>query len=105
MRGSHLAPARALNPEGVSMKARVLVLAILAGFAGFALADERDNAERALEKAIGSSNKGDIKSSLAAATKPGDVRAAKLIVNDALKLRGFGMHEELLQAIKGITED
>jgi hypothetical protein len=87
------------------MKTRVLVLAILAGFAGFVLADERSASERSLEKAIAAQNKGDVKTALAAATKAGDARAAKLIVSEALKLRGLGVHDELLAAIKSITDD
>ena len=87
------------------MKARVLVLAILAGWAGFVFADDRSDAERDLAKAVGAQNKGDAAKALAAATKAGDARAAKLILSEALKLRGFDVHDELLAAIKGITEE
>lgn len=87
------------------MKRRVLVLALLASFASFVFADERGDAEKNLEKALAAQSKADVKTALAAATKAGDARAAKLIVNNALKCRGLGVHDELLAAIKGVTEE
>ncbi len=87
------------------MKKRALALAVVLAIAGFVFADDRSEAEHALEKAIGSQNAGEAKQAFAAATKAGDLRAAKLIVSEALKLRGLDAHEQLLEAVKGITEE
>jgi hypothetical protein len=88
------------------MQKRVLAaLLFLSVAAGFALADDRSDAEHKLEQAISSQNAEQVKSALAAAMRPGDARAAKLFLLDALRLRGIGVHEELLDAIKGITDE
>jgi hypothetical protein len=82
----------------VSSLALLLVLPL-------ASADQRDDGEKALEKAVAAGDKEHAKEALLEATKPGDVRAAKLLITHALKLRGFGAHQELLDAIKEIKDE
>lgn len=85
-----------------------LALALAVGFVverTAVWADERSDAEKQLESALASNDKEKVKTALAHATQAGDERAAKLIVTHALRLRGFGAHQELLEAIKGVKDD
>jgi hypothetical protein len=67
--------------------------------------DERSEAESKLEKAISAKDGEAAKNALAAATNPGDERAAKLIVTHAVRLKGIAPHEALLAAIARIKDD
>jgi hypothetical protein len=84
---------------------KLLALAVVFGVAGFVFADDRAEAEKRLDAAITAQNKDQVKTALHDATSAGDVRAAKVIIAEALKLRGLGVHEELLAAIKGISDE
>jgi hypothetical protein len=78
-----------------------LAIALLALIPALALAD----ASADLDKAISAKDKEGTKKALAAACSAGDAKAAATLLRVAVKLRELDVHDEVLDAIKGIKAE
>src|SRR4051812_26988463 len=67
--------------------------------------DDRSDVETRLEKAIATRDAENARSLLLAATRPGDERAAKLIVANAPRLKPLQTHQALVESMKQIKEE